>query len=101
MFELIATRAGQRVELRFAAGVRLVPLRREPPFVLEPMERGIKRPLRNLQQGARRRGDALRDRVTVKRFERESFQDEQVERALQQIGLGCRRRRPAMLPIHR
>src|SRR5262249_8243898 len=75
----------EAVDLRGAAGVRFRPRRREQAAVREPVERRIERPLWYLEQRARNLSNALRDRVAMERLARQHFQDEHVERALQEV----------------
>src|SRR5262245_59818913 len=62
--------------------------------MLEAVERGIEGALLDQQLLARDLLDAEQHAVAVKRPERNGFQDEQVERALQQLG---RRRHVSLL----
>src|SRR5262249_25939868 len=85
-FELGASGARQRVELRTAAILRRAPFRLNPSLVLHPVQRGIKRPLLHLQCFARDLLDALRDGPAMQRLEREYAENQQVERALYEVG---------------
>src|SRR5438105_1309472 len=84
--ELLAAGSGKRVELRFAAGLRDAGLRPQPSLLLEPMKRGIERPLGDLQRVLADLLDPLRDGPPVFGFEGHGFEDEEIERPLDQIG---------------
>ena len=56
-----------------------------PIDTLEAMERRIQRPLRHLQERARRLIDSLRNRVAMQLLERQRLEDQQVEGALESI----------------
>ncbi len=92
-FKSRPARSCQSIDLRGSAGVRFRPRRREQTAILEPMQRGIERALRHLEQGARHVADALRNRIAVERLAREHLQNEHVQGALEQIevrgGRGC------------
>src|SRR5438128_8510705 len=78
--------------------LRDLPLRRDPPLLLEAVERGIERSGVDLQYLAGAGADRLRDPVAVARPPLQRPQDEEAERALQQLdpvltltgGHGCR-----------
>src|SRR5262245_51710878 len=53
--------------------------------MLEAMERGIERPLPDRQLFVRQLLNAFRDGPAVQRLARQRFQDEEIERALEQI----------------
>ena len=89
--ELFPAGPGQLVELRLPVGLGRPPLRLDPSFLFEAMERGIERALGNLQHVAGDLLDALRDRPAVHRSRGECAENEQVQRALQQIGLAGQR----------
>ena len=55
-------------------------------MLFELVERGVERALADLQDVARHLPDALRDRPAVHRLERDDLQDQQVQRALHEIG---------------
>ena len=79
----------QRVVLGPAAGGGLAPLRDNPALVLEPMERWIECAGAHLEHIARDLLDAKRDAPAMHRLERECLQDQQIERALQQLRRVC------------
>src|SRR5215471_13289725 len=85
--ELAAAQRGQLVELRLPPGFRRRPLRSEPSALLETMEGRIERALLDLQHVAGDLLEPLGDGVAMDRSETHHFQDQQIERALQQIGL--------------
>src|SRR5262249_38292947 len=80
-----------------------LPLRRDPLLALEPVQGGVERPGVDLQDVARARLDGLGDAVAVLRPPAEGFEDQEIERALEQLdavlvarGLrhGCRQTTP-------
>ena len=80
--QLRATRPGERIELGLAARFRLAPLRFQPAFLFEAVQRRIQRALVDLHDLA---GDLLepsRDGVAMRGLERQDLQDQHVERAL-------------------
>jgi hypothetical protein len=79
---------GQPVELRVPPGVRELPLGGQQPLVLEPVQRGVERALRDLDDVAGNLLEALGDRVAVERPQRDDLEDKEIERALREIGLG-------------
>src|ERR1051326_2807213 len=83
--EAPAARRGQRVELRLAPAVGRAPLGFDPPLLLERVERRVERSLLHLQLVFRDLLDALRDRPAMLRLERDDFQNEEVERALDEV----------------
>ncbi len=82
----------QPVELRLPAGVGNLPFGRQQLPVLEPVQRRIERALLDLDDLAGDLLQPLRDCVTVQRPERHDFENQQIERALRQVGLGARHR---------
>src|SRR4051812_42792476 len=81
--QLAPARAGQVVELGVASRLARLPLGLEPAAGFEPVQRGIERPLLDLQDVLRHLLEPLRDGVAVKRTERNDLQDEQVECSLE------------------
>src|SRR6202035_5789349 len=77
-FELRSAFSREGIELRVAAGVGLRPLGGEQTAIFEPMERGIQRPLGDLDDVARYLLKPLCDGVAVNRAKRDEFQDQQV-----------------------
>ena len=92
--ELFAAGAGQRVELRLAAGFRLFPFGLQPPLLFQPVERRIERSLVDLDHRAGDLLQPLRDAVAVRGLEREDLQNQHVERALGDGKTGRRHRIP-------
>src|SRR5262245_50150053 len=84
--ELPSPLARQRVELRVAPEIGRLPLGANPALLLEAMERGIERALADRQRVAGEQLNALGDPPAVQRLARDGFQDEQIQRALEQIG---------------
>src|SRR6476661_4262870 len=76
----------QLVELRVPSRVGLAPLRRNEPLLLETVQCRIQRPLRDLENVLRHLLDALRDRPAVLRLDSQRLEDQQIERALDEIG---------------
>src|SRR5262245_12857227 len=83
--ELLPPERGDAVVARALALVRLLPRRGDPSRGLEAVERGIKGAGLDLQQVFRRPLDVLRNRVAVARAGQERPEDQQVERAAEQI----------------
>src|SRR5262249_37328947 len=65
-----------------------LPFRREQTPVFQPMQRGIEGALRDLQRVAGNLLESLGDAITVNRTERDNLEDQKIQRALRQIGLG-------------
>src|SRR5262249_5114192 len=84
--ELFAAVAGQRVELGVASQIGLLPFSPNPALLLEPVQRGIQRALADRERVAREELNALGDAPSVERSPGDGFQDQQIERALQEIG---------------
>jgi hypothetical protein len=84
--ELLTPVRRESVELRPPPFRRHAPVALDPAAVLEPVERGVKRPLVHLEDVAGPLADALGDAPAVQRAERHRLEDEQVERALEQVG---------------
>src|SRR4030095_3657406 len=78
------------IELRLAIVVALPPLGLDEPIALETVERGIERPLWDLERVLGDLRDAEKDAVAVERAERHRLQDQHVERPGEELGdLGC------------
>jgi hypothetical protein len=88
LVELLTAEPGERIEAGLASSVGRGPFSCEPAALFEAMERGIERALLDLQDVAGHLLQALRDGVAVDRAEGDDFQDEDVERALEQVGFG-------------
>src|SRR5262249_51340694 len=84
-FELCPPFPRQAIELGLTPGLGLLPVSRQQAAVSEPVQRRIKRALRNLNYAARHLLEALRDRIPVNRTERNNFQNQQIQRALWKI----------------
>src|SRR5262245_11121559 len=84
-FEVLATRAGQVVELRAPPEVARLPLRGDPALLLELVQRGVERSVADLQRVIGDLPEALADRPAVHRLERQNLQDQEVERSLDEI----------------
>src|SRR5688572_4656462 len=75
----------QAVILRSLVGLAHVPLRFQPPALLQAVQCGIEGPCFNLEQVIGLRADRLSDAVPMLRAPLESPQDQHVERALEQV----------------
>src|SRR6185295_19774393 len=84
--ELFPTRARQLVELRALVVFRNVPLRLDPPALLESVQSGIQRSFLDLKSVPRNLCDALTDSVTMESAKRKSFEDQHIQRPLKQAG---------------
>src|SRR5205814_414739 len=84
-FELLPARTGERVELRPPVVLRLLPLRGDPAFLLELVERGVEGAFADLKHLARDGLQATTDRPAVERLERENLENQQVEGALNEV----------------
>src|SRR4030095_7333057 len=76
----------QRVDLRAPPRVGLSPLRRNEPLLLETMECRVERALRDLQDILGDLLDALCDGPSMLRFRGKCLKDQEVERALNEVG---------------
>ena len=85
--DLLPAGPRQRVEPGPAVGLGGAPLRRDPALMLEPVQRRIERPLLDAQQLVGNLLDALGDRPAVHRLERDGAQDQEIEGALDEVGL--------------
>ncbi len=82
--------AGKAVVFGFVPALSRIPFGLEPAFALKPVERGVKRPLPNMQGVLRNLLKPLNDSVTVYRLECANFQDQHVERPLEKLGIAWR-----------
>src|SRR5580765_475998 len=82
--ELLAAGSGQVIELCAPVVLRRPPRRREPACFLETMERREKRSGFDIERAIRDLLNAASDAEPVHVLQRESAEDEEVERALQQ-----------------
>ena len=78
----------QLVELRATVAIGDAPLRRDPPAPLETVERRVQRPLLDQEDRAGRVLDPLAHAIAMHRAPAQRLEDEQVERAAQQVGFG-------------
>src|SRR5439155_14527709 len=87
--ELTPARRRDRVEPGFAIGLRSAPISADEASLLQPHQRRIQRAHVELQGAAGHLLKACGDRVAVQRPERiQRLEDQQVERALQNLSLG-------------
>src|SRR5436190_15766334 len=87
--ELTPARRRDRVEPGFAIGLRSAPISADEASLLQPHQRRIQRAHVELQGAAGHLLEACGDRVAVQRPERiQRLEDQQVERALQDLSLG-------------
>jgi len=84
-FELEAAGGSEAVELGDAAGFGFGALALDPAFLLEAVERGIKRTLLDLQYVAGDLFDALGDGPAMLGFESNGLKDKEVKSALNEI----------------
>jgi len=84
--EASAALSGEGVVPGAAVVLALAPLTAEVAFVFEPVEGGIERALLDDELLARDLLNAEEDAVAVELAERDGFEDEKVEGALEEIG---------------
>src|SRR5262249_19525761 len=84
-FELLPARARKGIELGAPVVFRERPLGGDPSLVLEFVQSRIERPFADPQDIARDLRQTLANRPTVHWFQRGDFQNEKVQRALDQI----------------
>src|SRR5437773_6737731 len=85
--ELLLAGPGEAVKLGLAAGIRVAPLRLKPAALFQSVERWIKGPLLHLQHVTGNVLEALGNGVPMDGAERRDLQNQQVEGALQKVGL--------------
>jgi len=85
LFELRTAGGGQRVELGLSSGFGLRPFGFDPGFLLEAVQSRVERALLNLKDFLRDLLDAFGDGPAMFGFERNGFEDEKVESALDEI----------------
>src|SRR4051812_23675894 len=85
LFELLTPGASQRVVLRAALLLGDAPLRADPPLMLEPLQRRIQGPLLHQQDVVGELPDARGDRPPVHRLEGQRLENEQIQRALDEV----------------
>jgi len=78
----------QRIELRAAIVLRILPLGLNPALVLQTMQSGVQRALLNLQHAFGDLHNALRYRPPVHRLQRKRLQNQQVKRAYLAFAFG-------------
>ena len=78
--------ARERIEFRATIVLRCFPLGGNPALLLQLVQSGIERAIADLQHISGDLFEALADGKTVERLERENFQQQHVQRALDQIG---------------
>ena len=86
LFEVAPSRASERVELGAAIVLARLPLRGDPALVLELVQRGVELSVAHLQDVTGYLLEALPDGPAVERLEGEDFENQQVQRALDEIG---------------
>ena len=91
--ELAASFRREAVVAGAAVVLGRAPERRDPAAILESMQRGIEGSMFDLEHVVRPVRDGVRDGVAVRRANRESLEDEEVECALQEL-------RPASAGFH-
>src|SRR4030095_11224710 len=74
------------IDLRPAPVVRRCPRGSDPALLLEPLERGEHRARLDIKGVACELANTTRDAPPVLRFERERTKDQQIQRALEQVG---------------
>lgn len=87
MGELPASSMSQPVVARFAIVLRSAPKRSDPTAVLETMQGGVERAVFHLQHGVGTVLDYVGDGMAVSWAKHESLENEQIKRALEEIGL--------------
>src|SRR5262249_32921331 len=83
--ELLPAQPREGVELRFPVVLGRLPLRLDPAFLLELVERRIERALADLEHVAGHGPQPQADRPAVQRLERQDLQQEKIESSLDQI----------------
>ena len=78
---------GQPVELRAPVVVRVAPRRLDPALLLEPVERRVEGPLIDLEDILRHLLQALGDAPSMHVARRQRAENEEVERALEEVAL--------------
>src|SRR2546423_4623220 len=84
--QLLSAGARQRVEPRAARVLRVPPFGVDPAGAFQPLQRDEERTGIHFEHAARDLLDATRDAEAVHRLETERFENEQVERALDDVG---------------
>src|SRR6266536_1610805 len=86
--ELFLSRACQLVEPRATIILRDAPPSLDPALGLEATQRRIERPIVHVERSLRHDLDRLREIPAVRRARPEELEHNQVERALEKVGLG-------------
>ena len=84
-FELGTAGGCERVELGLAAGFAFGPLGLDPTLLLEAMQSGVERALLHLEDFAGKLLNPLGDGPSVEGFEKERFEDQEVEGSLNEV----------------
>src|SRR5665213_1159992 len=84
-FQLLPAIASQRIHLRAAPQIRLLPRRADPALILQPVQPRVQRSLPDRQSVAREHLYPFGDPPAVQGLTRDGFQNQQIERSLQQI----------------
>src|SRR5580700_10193903 len=85
-FELRAAKLGERVKLGATVILCGLPLRSDPPLLLEFVQRWVQGAVTHLEDVPRDLFKAEADGVAVEGFEGQNLQEEKVESALNQVG---------------
>src|SRR5262245_33773946 len=85
--EALSTGGGERIELGLAVVVRRAPLAVDEALMLEPIEGGIERTLLDGERASGDLLDAQQHAVAMLRAERDGLEDQQIERAGQELRL--------------
>ena len=93
-FELLFSAARKPVELCAAGVFRLSPLGVEPSGALQALQSGEQRSRIHLEHATRDLFDAAADAEPVQRLETEGFEDQHIQRALDDVGVGVAHGRP-------
>ena len=88
--ELLTSLRREPVVAGPAIVLRRAPEGGNPATIFEPMQRRVERPVFDLEHHLGAMGDDMGNRVAVGRTHRQGLQDEQVERALEQLALEWR-----------
>jgi hypothetical protein len=83
--ELQTARTRQRVVLRAASRGGVTPLGDHPSLMLQAVQRRVERSRTHLEDFAGDLLDAKRDAPSVHRLEGDGFQDQEIQRALEQV----------------
>jgi hypothetical protein len=84
--ELFSPSGGELIKAGLAIVLGRAPFRTDPTAILQPVQGGVKRTVLNLQDFVGAVLDNVGNGVTVGWAEKQCLQDQQIERALQEIG---------------